>query len=66
MVIDEASLISAYERSPSLIIDQNSEVEMVELKLECWDLAHRKGYLIHRGKYFFFQPLCLNLLNWSA
>jgi hypothetical protein len=34
VVIDEASLISAYERSPSLIIDQNSEVEMVELKLD--------------------------------
>ena len=33
--------------------------QMVELKLECWDLAHRKGYLIHRGKYFFFQPLHL-------
>jgi hypothetical protein len=33
--------------------------QMVELKLDCWDMLHRKGYIVNHGKYYFFQPMSL-------
>jgi hypothetical protein len=30
--------------------------QMVDLKLECWDMFHRKGYLVNHGTYYYFQP----------
>jgi hypothetical protein len=42
-------------------MDQIEEAldEMVELKLDCWDMFHRKGYVINRGAYYYFQPASL-------
>ena len=42
-------------------MDQLEEAlsDMVELKLECWDMFHRKGYLVNHGTYYYFQPTSL-------
>ena len=42
-------------------MDQLEEAlsDMVELKLECWDMFHRKGYLVNHGTYYYFQPASL-------
>jgi hypothetical protein len=34
--------------------------QMVDLKLECWDMFHRKGYLVNHGTYYYFQPASLS------
>ena len=41
-----------------LSLDHLEEVltEMVQLKIECWDMFHRSGYLVNYGTYYFFQP----------
>jgi len=33
--------------------------QMIELKLDCWDMFHRKGYLVNHGTYYYFQPIAL-------
>jgi Helicase conserved C-terminal domain/Type III restriction enzyme, res subunit len=42
-------------------MDQLEEAltEMVDLKLDCWDMFHRKGYLVNHGTYYYFQPASL-------
>ena len=58
-VFDKKEIFDFMNKPVSMKQVEEALSQMVELKLECWDLAHRKGYLIHRGKYFFFQPLHL-------
>lgn len=58
-VFDKKEIFDFMNKPVSMEQVEDALSQMVELKLECWDLAHRKGYLIHRGKYFFFQPLHL-------
>jgi hypothetical protein len=58
-VFDKKEIIDFMNKPFSIKQIDEALAQMIELKLECWDLAHRKGYLIHRGKYFFFQPLHL-------
>jgi superfamily II DNA or RNA helicase len=33
--------------------------DMVDMKLDCWDMFHRKGYLVNHGTYYYFQPASL-------
>lgn len=33
--------------------------QMIDLKLDCWDMFHRKGYLVNHGTYYYFQPASL-------
>ena len=42
-------------------MDQLEEAlsDMVELKLDCWDMFHRKGYLVNHGTYYYYQPASL-------
>ena len=42
-------------------MDQLEEAltDMVDMKLECWDMFHRKGYLVNHGTYYYFQPASL-------
>ena len=42
-------------------MDQIEEAlsDMVELKLDCWDMFHRKGYIVNHGNYYYFQPSSL-------
>ncbi len=42
-------------------MDQLEEAlsDMVELKLDCWDMFHRKGYLVNHGTYYYYQPVSL-------
>ncbi len=58
-VFDKKEIFEFMNKPVSMKQVEEALAQMVELKLDCWDLAHRKGYLIHRGKYFFFQPLHL-------
>ena len=58
-VFDKKEIFDFMNKPVSMKQVEEALTQMIELKLECWDLAHRKGYLIHRGKYFFFQPLHL-------
>lgn len=58
-VFDKKEIFDFMNKPVSMEQVEEALSEMVELKLVCWDLAHRKGYLIHRGKYLFFQPLHL-------
>jgi hypothetical protein len=58
-VFDKNEIYDYMNKPVSMTQLEEALTQMVDLKLECWDLAHRKGYLIHRGKYFFFQPLHL-------
>jgi hypothetical protein len=34
--------------------------QMIDLKLDCWDMFHRKGYLVNHGTYYYFQPASLS------
>jgi len=58
-VFDKKEIFDFMNKPVSMKQVEEALSQMVDLKLDCWDLAHRKGYLIHRGKYFFFQPLHL-------
>lgn len=42
-------------------MDQLEEAltDMVDMKLDCWDMFHRKGYLVNHGTYYYFQPASL-------
>jgi hypothetical protein len=42
-------------------MDQMEEAlsDMIEMKLDCWDMFHRKGYLVNHGTYYYFQPASL-------
>jgi len=42
-------------------MDQIEEAlsDMIEMKLDCWDMFHRKGYLVNHGTYYYFQPASL-------
>ena len=33
--------------------------QMVDLKVDCWDMFHRKGYVVNHGTYYYFQPASL-------
>jgi len=58
-IFDKQEIYDYMNKPVSMKQLEEALFQMVDLKLDCWDLAHRKGYLIHRGKYFFFQPLHL-------
>jgi hypothetical protein len=58
-VFEKKEIFEFMNKPVSMKQVEEALAQMVDLKLDCWDLAHRKGYLIHRGKYFFFQPLHL-------
>lgn len=58
-VFDKKEIYDYMNKPVSMKQVEEALYQMVNLKLDCWDLAHRKGYLIHRGKYYFFQPLHL-------
>jgi len=58
-VFDKKEIFDYMNKPVSMNQLEEALFQMVELKLDCWDLAHRRGYLIHRGKYYFFQPLHL-------
>ena len=42
-------------------MDQIEEAltDMIDMKLDCWDMFHRKGYLVNHGTYYYFQPASL-------